>query len=59
MRNFDRICRLTELNCPLILTMDLYYHYTKSAESLYMITDYLNISEYSLILYKQDVMVIP
>ncbi len=24
-------CRLAELNCPLILTMDVYYHYTKAA----------------------------
>jgi hypothetical protein len=25
-------CRLAGLNCPLILTMDLYYRYTKSAQ---------------------------
>ena len=28
-------CRLAELNCPLILTMDVYYHYTKAAALIY------------------------
>ncbi|GEM_PF-3872125 len=27
-------CRLAELNCPFILTMDAYYHYTKAASAL-------------------------
>ena len=31
MRVIGTWCRLAELNCPFILTMDAYYHYTKAA----------------------------
>lgn len=31
MRFITIWCRLAELNCPFILTMDAYYHYTKAA----------------------------
>lgn len=31
----DQWCRMAELNCPLILTMDVYYHYTNPALPIY------------------------
>ena len=31
----EQWCRMAELNCPLILTMDVYYHYTNPALPIY------------------------